>query len=337
MKAIRIGLIALALLVGALLVYVLSNAIYTPRPVGFQMVEVPQPGSAPMRVAIWYPTDATPLPTTLLGMNLLSVAHDAPVVGNALPLVVISHGNGGGPGSHADLALDLAAHGFAVAAPMHGGDNYADQSAVGTALWLPSRTREIHATIDYLLTSWPASGHVDAHRIGLFGFSAGGFTTLTAIGGRPDLHLISTHCAADPEFACKLLADLHSPLLSSTETWRPEDFTPDARVKAAVVAAPGLGFTFVPDGLSQVAVPVQVWTGDADQSVPTATNAGPVSAALGSRAELVHVPGAGHFSFLVPCGLFGPPMLCGDAGGFDRKRFHQGMNTAVVAFFVKTL
>ena len=85
------------------------------------------------------------------------------------------------------------------------------------------------------------------------------------------------------------------------------DFPRDSRVKAAAIAAPGLRFTFVPDGLASVSVPVQLWTGNADQNVPTSTNAGPVGAALGTRAEIHEVPGAGHFSFLVPRGLFGPP------------------------------
>jgi predicted dienelactone hydrolase len=58
-----------------------------------------------------------------------------------------------------------------------------------------------------------------------------------------------------------------------------------------------------------------------------------VAKALASRAELRDVPGAGHFAFLAPCGLFGPPVLCRDADSFDRQRFHAQMNEAVVKFF----
>ncbi len=337
MKAIRIGLIALGLLVGASLIYVLSNALYTKRPVGFVLVEAPDPSGKPVSIGVSYPTDARPLPTTLLGLNLISVARDAPIAGNALPLVVISHGNGGGPGSHVDLALALAQRGFVVAAPMHTGDNYADESALESARWLVDRTLHIHSAIDYMLNIWPDHDRIDARRVGMFGFSAGGFTALTAVGGQPDLRLIASHCSATPEFVCKLLADAHSPLLNPASIPLASDFARDARVKAAAIAAPGLGFTFVPDGLANVSVPVQLWTGDSDRNVPTSTNAGPVSRALGIRAELHEVPGAGHFSFLVTCGLFGPPYLCRDADGFDRKRFHTEMNEAVVEFFQKKL
>jgi predicted dienelactone hydrolase len=68
----------------------------------------------------------------MLSIILMDVARGAPVSGDALPLVVISHGNGGGPASHADLALALANAGYVIVAPIHSGDNYADQSAVGS-------------------------------------------------------------------------------------------------------------------------------------------------------------------------------------------------------------
>lgn len=333
MKVLRVAGAAIAAVVAALLTYALANALYTTRPVGFQWVQAPDAGSTPLVMGVWYPADGRPLPTTLLGTNLMSVDRDAPVVGTALPLVVISHGNGGGPGSHVDLALALAQQGFVVVAPMHTGDNFADQTAVGSARWLVDRTRHMRSAIDYMLVVWPAHDRIDAARIGAFGFSAGGFTTLTVIGGTPDLQGLASHCRTAPEFVCKLLAESGSPLLNPVEATAPGAFARDPRIKAAAIAAPGLGFTFLPNGLASVSVPVQVWSGDADQNVPTSSNAGPVAKALAGRAEFHEVPGAGHFAFLAPCGLFGPPVLCRDANGFDRKRMHAQMNAAVVKFF----
>jgi predicted dienelactone hydrolase len=308
----------------ALVVYALATGLRPARPVGFQVVGVPDPGHAPLAVALWYPTDAAARPM-LLGMAVQYVARDAPVAGSRLPLVVISHGNGGGPGSHVDTALALAAAGFVVAAPVHTGDNHADQSAVGTARWLVDRSRHIPLVIDRLLAAWPGHAHIDAARIGVFGFSAGGFTALTTIGGTPDLARLAQHCARTPEFACRLWQAQDLPAATA--------FAHDARVKAAVVVAPGYGFAFVPDGLAAVGVPVQLWSGGKDVNVPTATNAQPVHAALGDKAELNVVPGAGHFAFLAPCGLIGPPALCRDETGFDRKAFHRAFDARVVAFF----
>jgi hypothetical protein len=53
-------------------------------------------------------------------------------------------------------------------------------------------------------------------------------------------------------------------------------------------------------------------------------------------AELHSVAGARHLSFLAPC-PGGPPVLCADAGGFDRKAFHASMNTSVIDFFNRWL
>jgi predicted dienelactone hydrolase len=253
-----------------------------------------------------------------------------------LPLVVISHGNGGGPFGHADLALALANAGYVVAAPMHTGDNYADQSAVGSPAFFSGRTRQLRATVDHMLKTWPAHGQIDPARIGAFGFSMGGFTVLTAVGAQPDLRIVPKHCADAPEFACKVLRQARSPFLSAGAP--ASDFEPDRRIKAAVVAAPGFGFTMARTEPDAVRVPVQLWSADKDDSVPYATNAGMVRAALGSGVEFHAVRGAGHFSFMAPCTILAPRLpICAEQGQFDRRAFHESMNASVVAFFDKNI
>jgi predicted dienelactone hydrolase len=337
MKWVRRGMVVIAVLIVAVIGFALANAMRTQHPVGFSLIEVPDTGGAPVHVGVWYPTQARPRPTTLLGVKLMSVAPGGPVAGSDLPLIVISHGSGGGPASHADLALALADNGFVVAAPVHTGDNYLDQSAVGTPRWLVDRSRHVHLTIEHMLNVWPGRARVNVDRVGIFGFSAGGFTALTSIGGEPDLRLTATHCAVTREFVCGLLSDSKSTLMRPASAPPADDFVRDARIKAAVVAAPGLGFTFVPDGLRNVKARVQLWSGERDVNVPEATNAGLISRVLGGRAELHSVPGAHHFSFLAPCGLIGPPLLCGDAEGFNRAAFHAEMNKQVIAFYKKSL
>jgi predicted dienelactone hydrolase len=267
----------------------------------------------------------------------MDVAPDGPISGRDLPLVVISHGNGGGPGSHADLALALANAGFIVAAPMHTGDNYADQSAAGSASLYSGRNRQLHATIDYMLGTWQGHDRIDPERVGAFGLSAGGFTVLTAVGALPDFRLVARHCAESPEFVCDVLRHAKSPLLNADTPDMGGAFLSDARIKAAVVAAPGLGFSFGPNALANVHVPIQLWSADEDSNVPYATNTRLVREALGSRVEFHSVPGAGHLSFLAPCGVLKPPGICSDPGQFDRKAFHTTMNASVVAFFAENM
>lgn len=330
-------LLVLASLAFGLVGYAMLTALHTEHPVGFQIIQTTEADGHSFAVGVWYPTQARPWPTTLLGTVLMKVARDAPIAGRDLPLVIISHGNGGGPASHADLALALANAGYVVVAPMHTGDNYADQSAVGSVAWLSRRTRELHATIDYVLNHWQGHDRISPERIGAFGFSAGGFTVLTAVGAQPDLRLVAKHCAESPEPVCELLRYAQSPLLNHDTLAMGAAFLPDLRIKAAVVAAPGLGFTMVPHGLDNIRVPIQLWGADNDSNVPYGSNTKLIREALGANVEFHSVAGAGHFSFLTPCGLLAPPEICSDQGQFDRQAFHTVMNASVIAFFEKNM
>lgn len=320
----------LAFVCVAVAIYAVASALRTEKPVGFQVVQV-NSASGPMAVAIWYPTSATPRPTTFMGGSLLSVASDGPVSGNGLPLILLSHGNGGSALSHVDLAMNLANAGFVVAAPTHPGDNFADQSRQGSPALFNQRAGQMRATLDYILDAWAGAPHVDPHRVGAYGLSAGAFTVLTLVGGTPNIAAIPDHCSSSPEFICKALEHVKSPLLTSADG--AGSFSVDSRIKAAVVAAPGLGFTFADGGLANVRVPVQLWSGERDEIVPFATNTKVVQDELGSRAEAHRIPGATHISFLAPCGLLKPPALCRDQDGFDRKTAHAAMNSEVLRFF----
>lgn len=337
MKWIRRLFLVLLTLACTLAAVIFWTALRTERPVGFQISQANDTNGQAFAIGIWYPTQAGTWPTTWLGVRMMDVAQDAPISGRNLPLVIISHGNSGGPGSHADLALALAGAGYVVAAPMHPGDNYADQSAAGTVAWLSGRNRQVGMAIDHMLKQWHGRAHINPERIGAFGFSAGGATVLTAVGAQPDLRLIAKRCADEPEHLCDLLKDGKSPLLDPEMAKTGNAFLHDVRIKAAVLAAPGLGFLMGPEALASVRLPVQLWSGDADQLVPYATNSKPIRDALGAGVDFHSVPGAGHFSFLVPCAVLAPPLLCGDQDNFDRAAFHTRMNASVIAFFEKNL
>lgn len=321
-----VGALGVALaLVAALAAYLFSTALTPARPVGFQQATVADPGHAPIAVDIWYPTSARP-GFVLLGATGERVASGGAVMGRGLPLVVISHGTGGGPMSHADTALALAAAGFVVAAPAHTGDNLRDDSAVGTSAWLPDRARHVARVTDFMLKDWKDHDRLNG-RVGVFGFSAGATTALIAAGGTPDLGRVAGQCAAHPEFVCRLRKP--GAVLANPAAGWPQD----ARIGAVAVAAPGLGFAFEPGGLSGVRAPVQLWSGSQDQAVPYATNAGVVRRLLPSPPEFHEAAGAAHTSFLAPCGLIGPPRICRDAKGFDRAAFHRRFNDTVARFF----
>lgn len=322
--------VVLGIIVVVVLAYAASTARRSDKPVGLQVARV-ETRSGPVAVALWYPTSGTPRPTTFIGGSLLSVARDGPVLGTGLPIVLISHGNDGSALSHVDLAMDLASVGYVVAAPTHAGDNYADRSRQGSAALFSQRAEQLRATLDYVVERWANASKVDPSRVAAYGFSAGGFTVLTLIGGKPNMAAIAEHCRRTPEFICKVLAHVGSPLLTGGDD--AGIFEPDPRIRAAAVAAPGLGFTFADGGLAQVNVPVQVWSGDKDELVPFATNTRIVRDGLGTNAESRQLTGGSHISFLAPCGLLTPPALCSDPNGFDRAAAHASMNRELIRFF----
>jgi predicted dienelactone hydrolase len=304
--------------------------------VGFQQVSVPDGTDPPLEAGIWYPSEA-PASRERLGLDEQTVARDGALLGSGLPLVLISHGTGGWFASHADTAAALAEAGFVVAAVTHTGDNFRDQSR---ALRIQGRPEHVVRLLDHMLTAWPEHARIDPGRIGVFGFSAGGFTALVLAGGTPDFRRIAPHCDAHPdEWTCRLLRD-HAADMASLPPPAAADWRHESRLRAAVIASPALGYTFGTEGLAGVRIPVQLWRGDSDAILPQPFYAQAVADALPRPPEYHVVANAGHFSFLAPCGPAMAAMLpdiCRDAPGFDRAAFHTQFNASVVAFFTRTL
>ena len=309
-----------------------SPALAAPTPgknAGFTVFQVPDPLGPPITVGVWYPTDAPAAPMTL-GIGAQTVARGAPLVGDHLPLIVMSHGNGGFFGGHADTAQALAQAGFVVAALTHVGDNYRDQSR---ATDMANRPRQLSVLIDYMLTAAPMKAAIDPQRVGAFGFSSGGFTVLVGAGATPDLTKVAPHCQAHPDyFDCKLTKDRPPPADALSATW-----THDARIKAVVSAAPAMGYTL---DVSRVTLPLQLWRAADDRLPPDPDYATAVRAHLPRAPDYHLVAKAGHFDFLTPCndeGKVSAAFICSSAPGFDRAAFHADFDEKVVGFFTQQL
>jgi predicted dienelactone hydrolase len=262
-----------------------------------------------IEAGVWYPAEAATAPR---------------------PLIVVSHGNGGDFRSHRDTVQALAKAGFVVATLTHTGDNWRDQSRATDVV---GRTRQLSVLIDHMLGQWDGRAGIDAERIGAFGFSAGGFTVLAAAGGDPDLTRMIDHCRANPAFYDCRLVGQHSEAMRGQAAPR---LPHDARLKAVVVAAPALGFTFTREGLANVNQPVQLWQAGADQILPSPFYAEPVRDALPRPPEYKRIDGAGHFDFMPPCSpelAANAPMICAPTPGFDRAAFHERLNTEMIRFF----
>jgi predicted dienelactone hydrolase len=282
--------------------------------------------------AIWYPCEAeakhVPLGELAVAVDYgLVGVRDCPLTGTKLPLVVFSHGYTGWFGGHHDTAEALADAGFVVAAINHPGDNGKDSSRSDDLSIFASRPADMVRLLDFLLHDWKDKTVVDSARIGLFGFSRGGYTGLALIGAAPDFVRVARACKDATGF-CEQLR--------SGETPSPPR---DARIRAAVIADPPSGF-FTRDNLAAIKIPLQFWRSELGGGGVDPAGTARVARGLPGTPDVRVVP-AGHFVFLAPCSpelMTAIPGICTDVPtGFDRAAFHREFNASIARFFREQL
>lgn len=297
---------------------------------GLRLIEVPSAdGKAPIRAAVWSPCAAAPVEIRI-GPFVLPAVRDCPIIEGQYPLVVISHGFAGTYFSHRDTAAALADAGFIVAALNHPGDNAIDMKRAGELSALTDRPADIVRLLDHMLANWKEAGSIDAGRIGVFGFSRGGYTALVLAGAVPDFANAGLPCPDEQAALCAQMRD---------KSAAAKDRIHDARVKAVVVADPLNAFPRAGDLLG-IKVPVQLWSSERGGDGVMPQDIVRLRDHLPVKPDYRTVTGAGHFSFIAPCPAEmekAVPQICSDASGFDRMAFHRSFNADVVSFFKASL
>ncbi|WP_261842221.1 alpha/beta hydrolase family protein [Aliamphritea ceti] len=309
---------------------------------GFQQTIIYDPADTAFTIGIWYPSSQT-APTKINTPFRQKLALNAPLQTGHYPLIVMSHGYGGWLGSHAATAKAVSDAGYIVVAPTHTGNNYQDES-YPPSRWMQDRPRHISLTLDYMTKQWPDRQQLDTKKIGIFGFSAGGYTALVSSGAIPDIREIQRYCADRniplTETVCHL--GIRSDTNLSHHNF--SNALSDSRITAAVVAAPALGFGFTKESLENIHIPIQIWAAQNDQNVPFVSNIQPLENMLSSNAEFITIDHAGHFIFIPPCNpelsTANPAvwkMVCTDDPKINRTSFHNDFNRQLISFFAKQL
>ncbi len=166
-----------------------------PYSVGYSVTTI-----AGLRVALWYPTLATPASYAYSSRFFGRVAKDAPPACGPLPLVVFSHGLGGCGTQSLFFTEELARHGYVVAAPDHDDATFCtvdntrgsfsnlrpQQPLADPGSWTDQtyidRRDDLEDLIDALLADPVFAVQIDANAIGAAGHSLGGYTVL-GLGG----------------------------------------------------------------------------------------------------------------------------------------------------------
>lgn len=292
---------------------------------------------------IWYPALPGGRQVTVGGNGVFHgtpAGKGAPHAPGKHPLVLISHGAGGNADQFGWIASALAGEGYVVALPNHPGSTSGNASAeAAVRVW--ERPADVSAVIDEIEANPADYPYIDASRIAMLGFSAGGYTAMAVSGARVDPMGLTTFCddgdqgMSDCAFLARGGVDLHG-----------IDFSPaardhrDPRVDAAVIIDPGIVQTLTPDSLSGIGIPMLIVNLGEEETVPAGVYARSAAEAI-PGARYVIVPDAIHFSFLARCKEKGariladegePDPLCDDAGGRGRAEIHAELKTLIVGF-----
>ncbi|MBI5602257.1 MAG: hypothetical protein HY879_02795 [Deltaproteobacteria bacterium] len=243
-----------------------------------------------LTVAVWYPTVAQPKPHTYGGPTSGNVAVDAAprAEGSPYPLLVFSHGYGGGGIGSVFFTEALAARGWIVACPDHhdkhsvvrirtGQEKHFDrlgflqQAREITASGPGDRDRylyrldEMSLVLDSMMTSGLFGRLIDQDRIAVGGHSLGGFTALGLCGTLKERH--------------------------------------DPRIKALLLFSTGAGgYLFREDELAGVRIPSMLFMGEREENQQRGFQkmsdlSAKIYRNVSSPKYFLEVKGAGHFSF----------------------------------------
>lgn len=305
-------------------------------------------------VTVYYPSGGEEK-AVKRGRFTLNLAEEAePQRGNG-HLIIISHGSGGNPWVHADLARALVEAGFVVAMPLHHADNSQAPSEPGPDSW-KLRPAEVSRAIDAVMRDPRFAPLLSFDQVGMYGMSAGGHTALSLAGGRWSPAEFRRHCEADiaEDFAsCVGLATkLHGNFLDGIkkrlalyvirqrfddETWYTHT---DPRISAVVAGVPTVA-DFDLASLASPRIPVGLVTAGQDKWLVPRFHSDRLLAICKTCELIADMPTAGHGALLSPL----PPMdqlgevevdLLGDPPGFDRGIVPE-VNRKIVAFFHKHL
>ncbi len=309
-----------------------------------------------LRITVWYPAAAgvaeTPLQIGPPEHPLFDAGHaaaDAPFAPGRHPVILFSHGFGGSARMMAWFGTALARAGDVVIAVDHPGTNGRDPMTMAGGLLVWDRAVDLRVALDTAETDAQIGPHLDRRRLGVAGFSMGGFAALVSAGARVDIdhiirfcraHAADATCAAQAEAPDQTMAAreqaLKTPAMAALAKHAGDDYAIPG-IRAVFVMAPGGIEALAPRSLRTLNTPTSILLGDADPVAPPASN-GKLAAASLPHATLKILHGVGHYDFLADCTALGRQQesLC-QHFRIPQQRSHATAIATAEAFFASHL
>ena len=313
--------------------------------VGYSRLSTADPMGGQMQYSLWYPTEVSD-GVVRLGPFEFPGTWDAEPATGQFGLVILSHGSGGSDLGHWDTAIALAKAGFIVAAPLHPRNNFRDDIHDDQRIVLDGRPLQLSAVIDALLAQGTWSSRIDSKKIAAFGFSAGGYTVLAALGAEREYSRTLDHCErhAEEDPYCRIINGAGRAARAKAYA-DPAQRAFDGRLCAAVIADP---FTAPFSDATLEALPpakLLFFRPEVENKLKAEFHVSRVVRLLKQRDDFpdpqeIVVPKANHYSFIAPIPdvvAQSIPEIASDPEGFDRAAFHDVMNSTIVTFFKQAL
>jgi len=294
---------------------------------------------------VWYPTLEKSSPEDTSPFIRISTKRDASISQGIFPLIVFSHGTGGGRLTVEWFCAGLASMGFIVAAVDHFGNTFDNPIPIEfVKFW--ERPQDIRYVLDQLLGTNEISSHLDVNNIGAAGFSLGGYTAITLAGAKMDFHAIENYLNSEqgkkeaeiPEMP-GLVSFFGKPEVKESFEKAPPLL--DKRIKSVFVMSPAIGQAFpAKENCNDVSVAVYIVAAAKDMIAPPKTNAAHYAKLIRNAQYKTLGTEAGHYVFLNEAkdGLKQEaPLFFNDPPGVNRKEIHEQTLQLAADHFRKTL
>lgn len=300
----------------------------------------------PVVTDVWYPTDDTVKASDRKFSPFIRhyTVRNGQLPTRKMPLILLSHGTGGGRLTMEWLAQGLVQRGFIVAAVDHWGNTY-DNKVPLEFLKPWERPLDIRFALTALLTNTPFSTVIDSRRIGAAGFSFGGYTVVALAGAVLDYKALLTYYKTKgrqeidiPELpgVAKYLDD---PSLQAAIKKLPS--LQDNRISAFLAISPALGQGFVRKGqMKAIQAPVYVTGSQSDKMAPVKTNAYHYHALISGSGYYEFGGKTGHYVMLneaIEEVKKSDPIYFTDDLTVDRHKVHAEVIRLAESFFRKKL
>jgi len=302
----------------------------------------------PLVTEMWYPTrDSIKKNNTGFSPFVrMETVKDGKIADKKYPLIIISHGTGGGRLTLEWLADILVQNGFMVAAVDHWGNTYDNKIAIDFVTpW--ERPQDISFVLTGLLKDPKFGPEIDQDRVGAAGFSIGGYTVIGLAGGMLNYETLKKYTFTPkgqqeiniPEFP-GLMNIIKNGEADESFNKSPQHLK-DKRIKAFFAICPAIGQGFVDKSqFNEINKPVYIVEVESDSVTPYKTNAEHYHDLIPASKYLLIKGKANHYVFLNEANESmkkQAPFIFVDDPSVDRHAIHQQVGELAASFFKEKL